>query len=966
MSHRLSPRSPAQEVAFTFNDRTMTGHAGEPLAAALLANGVHLVARSFKYHRPRGIVASGVEEPSALVQIGEGARSTPNLPATQVRLYEGLTAKSQNCYPSVGLDFGAINQMIAPFIPAGFYYKTFMGPGRRWMFYEKFIRRAAGLGFAPKGEDPDQYDQTHRHCDLLIVGAGPAGISATLAAAASGARVILIEQDAEVGGSLLSEPDDAPTTIDGASQAGWLAKAREKLAAAPNVLLLRGTSLFGRYRHNWFAALETLREAGTSGHGVRQRLWKIRAKAAIFATGAIERMLVFANNDRPGVMLAGAVRDYALRHRVAVGRKVVFLTNNDSAYRAAIDCKKAGIAVAGLVDIREETGGDWRQACAKAGIDILDGATILGTRGRQRVSGCMIESAGKTRTIDCDLLAVSGGWTPTIHLHSQLQGNLAFRQSDGAFIPIAGDGQPVSVGAGAGIFDLGEAMGAAADAGSSLAQRPGRKIAAIRPSVVNAVSGQYDTDWHQTSRPAGDPSKCFIDLQNDVTVKDVQIAIREGFEINEHLKRYCGIGMGTDQGKTGNLNALAIAAQIRGMKPEEIGLTRYRQPFSPVTIGAMAGQQRGELYHPCRRLPLQNMHERAGARLDPAGAWKIPSSYPRPGETFARAVAREASAVRSGAALFDLSAETRFEIGGESGLALLDSLYFTPLADLTIGEMRKAMLLVENGMVSDMDRIWRLGADRLLVTMGPARGERQLMLMENARQSAQSPLSAFVTDITDCWASLALVGSRAAPMLAEAVAVDLSRIEALSPSRFLEAGEGLLIGRAVMAGYPRFDVLMSPGAVESVWGRLLSAGAMPAGQAAFAVLRAEAREPATGFEIDGTVNPNDLGWDGIPAKSFIGRRSLERDRDHDQLRRHFVELSGNGLKPGGQVIDMANRRPIGYVTTSVFSPLSGRHVNLALVENGRKRIGDTLGFLANGRLIDIRIEPALSSGDPQK
>ncbi|HET7716913.1 MAG TPA: 2Fe-2S iron-sulfur cluster-binding protein, partial [Bauldia sp.] len=450
-SFRLKRPEPSAEVRFSFNGRELSGLAGEPLSAALLANGIHLVGRSFKYHRPRGIVSSGVEEPSALLQVGTGARITPNLPATEVRLYEGLTARSQNCYPSVAFDLGAINRLVAPFIPAGFYYKTFMGPRPdSWMFYERFIRRAAGLGIAPIEDDPDEYDQTHHHCDVLVVGAGPAGMAAALTAGRSGLRVLLVERQPEPGGSLLAEPPDSSLRIDGQEADRWLRETDRSLRSLANVTVLTGTNVFGRYRHNWYAAVQTLRQPGAPGPGVRERLWKIRAKHVVFATGAIERMLVFANNDLPGVMLAGAVRDYAVRHGVAAGRRVVFVGNNDTIFRAALDCREAGLNVVAVLDIRAAGDNRLSGACRAAGIPVAHRVEHLQASGGRRVSRLRFTSPQGRQSIACDVVGMSAGWAPAIHLHSQLEGTLRFDESSGAFLPIVDDGGPYSIGACAG------------------------------------------------------------------------------------------------------------------------------------------------------------------------------------------------------------------------------------------------------------------------------------------------------------------------------------------------------------------------------------------------------------------------------------------------------------------------------------------------------------------------------------
>ena len=644
-------------LAFTFNGRRYEGHAGDTLASALLANGVSVVARSWKYHRPRGIVACGVEEPNAIVQLETGAGTVPNARATEVELYDGLVASSVNAWPSVDFDVMAFAGLAARFMPAGFYYKTFMWPKSFWMKYEHFIRKASGLGTCPTEPDPDHYDRMNAHCDVLVVGGGPAGLAAAWAAGRVGARVILADEQCEFGGSLLAHRDVAAVTadpaadgaIDGATPMAWVAQTVAQLQAMPEVRLLPRSTVFGYHDHNFLTIAER-----RTGHlppgerkGSRERVWRVRAKQVVLATGAAERPLVFGNNDRPGVMLASAVSTFLNRYGVAPGRRAVVFTNNDSAYRTALRLAAAGIAVAAVVDARRAPKGELPERVRKAGIEVIAHAVVVDTRGTKRVSAVDVMAldtegdiaAGPVRTLACDLVAVSGGWSPVVHLHAQAGGRPRFDPVKACFVP----GTPVqaerSAGSANGSFALHACLTEGVAAGTDAARRAGlsARHATWTPTVDDAAEEPLAPLWVVPSpRGIERGPKQFVDLQNDVAASDIVLAAREGYHSIEHVKRYTALGFGTDQGKLGNVNGLAILAQALGNDIASTGTTTFRPNYTPVTIGAIAGPDLGDLFDPVRKTALHQWHEQHGALFENVGQWKRPWYFPRPERGSAR------------------------------------------------------------------------------------------------------------------------------------------------------------------------------------------------------------------------------------------------------------------------------------------------------------------------------------------
>ncbi len=970
-SHRLPQGGRidrARPLAFAFNERSYQGYLGDTLASALIANGVALVGRSFKYHRPRGILGAGAEEPNALVQLGVGDRTEPNLRATQVELYEGLTAASVNCWPSVEFDLGAVNGLLARLVPAGFYYKTFMWPGRFWMAYEYFIRRAAGLGKSPREPDPDRYEKINAHCDVLVAGAGPAGLAAALAAGRGGARVILADEQAEPGGALLGARDE----VDGIAGPDWVARALEELAGLPEVRVLARTTVFGYYDHNYLAMIERLSDhlPPQQAAGPRQRLWRVRAKRVVLATGAIERPLVFADNDRPGIMLAAAAATYVNRYAAAPGRRAVVFTNNDGAYRAALDLLDAGVGVAAVVDLRRDPQGPLAAALRRRGVELLAGHAIVGTAtahaGGRRVASVAVMAwdgtgvAGARRDIACDLVCVSGGWNPAVHLFSQSRGRLRFDQRLAAFVPDRSTQAERSAGAANGAFALKECLAQGFAAGQWAAAGAGftEGVGAAPSAASSQPESPIEPVWAVPSdRPH---AKRFVDYQNDVTAADVALSAREGYRSVEHLKRYTTMGMGTDQGKTSNVNALAILAGTLGVELAEVGTTTFRPPYTPVTIGAFAGDDRGDLLDPVRRTPLHSWHESVGAPFENVGQWRRAWYYPKPGEGLHEAVNREAKAVRDRVGIVDASTLGKIDIEGPDAVELLNWVYTNAWNKLEVGRSRYGLMLGEDGMVMDDGVTTRLGPHHYLMTTTTGNAARVFNWLESWLQCEWPHLRVWCTSVTEQWTTVALNGPLGRKLLAE-----LTRDIDLDPAAFpfMSVREGHVadiparVFRISFTGELSYEVNVAPSYAVALWQALLAAGEKyaitPYGTETMHVLRAEKGYVIVGQETDGTITPHDLGMDWIVSKAkkdFLGKRSLARVDTARSDRKHLVGLLTDNpsevLPEGGQIVAELKDRPpmtmLGHVTSSYYSPNVGRSIALALVKNGRNRMGETV------------------------
>ena len=975
----------SEPLGFTFDGRHYRGFAGDTLASALLANGVHLVGRSFKYHRPRGIMTAGAEEPSALVQLERGGgRSDPNLRATEVELYDGLAATSQNRWPSLGFDVGAVTDLLAPLFPAGVYYKTFLWPASWWKsVYEPAIRRAAGLGRAPAQPDPDRYLHRHAHCDVLVVGGGPAGLMAALAAGRSGARVILAEREPVLGGALLAE-SGLLAEFEGRAGDAWLSAVVAELASLPEVTVLPRTNAFGYLDHNYLLLHERVTDHLPSPPSrlPRQRVWRVRARQVVLCTGAIERPLVFHGNDRPGVMLASAARAYLNRFAVLPGRRVVLCTNNDSAYAAALDLARAGVAIEAVIDLRASVDGALPQAAAEAGLPIVRGAAVVGTDGRRRINRVWVSpltqdgrpAPGEPTGMRCDCLLVSGGWNPTVHLFSQSRGRLRYSTAIAAFVPGAAV-QPTRVaGACNGAFALADCLAEGARSGTEAAGAAGfRATAPDLPVVVEPSVGPLLPCWAIPSRVAPSRAKAFVDYQNDVTAKDLGLAVREGFAAIEHLKRYTTTGMGTDQGKTSNVNALAIVADQRGIPIEAVGTTTFRMPYTPVTFGALAGPHGGELFDPIRRTPSHDWATARGAVFEDVGNWKRARYFPRAGEDMRAAVERECRAVREGVGLFDASTLGKIDLQGRDCAEFLNRIYTNAWMKLQVGRCRYGLMLRDDGMVFDDGVTARLGPGHFHMTTTTGGAARVLAWLEEWLQTEWPDLQAYCTSVTEQWAALAVVGPRSRDVLT-AVGTDVDISGASLPHMaFAEgrvAGVPARVFRISFSGELAYEINVPWGYGAALWAALWAAGE-PFGITAYGteamhVLRAEKGFIIVGQDTDGTVTPQDAGltWAIGKAKpDFVGKRSLLRPDIVAPGRKQLVGLltddPGTVLTEGAQIVaDPAQPLPmrmIGHVTSSYWSETLGRSVAMALVEGGHDRMGQTLHVPTQGRTVPAKV-----------
>ena len=957
-------------LKFTFDGRRYEGYRGDTLASALLANGVHLVGRSFKYHRPRGIMAAGSEEPNALIQLGDGNRTDPNIRATRIELRDGLVATSQNRWPCLNFDIGSVNNLLHRFLPSGFYYKTFMWPASWWLKYEHWIRRAAGLGKAPTGRDPDRYEKRHGHVDVLIAGGGPAGLAAALAAGRAGARVLLADENPEFGGALLGDRDQI---IDGEPALNWVRRAVAELEAMPEVTLLRRATVSGYYDHNYITILERASDhlGAAPDHAPRQRLWKLRAKQVVLAAGALERPLVFADNDRPGIMLSSAARTYLNRFGVAPGRRVLLFTNNDDAYRTALAMKKHGVGIAGIVDIRAKAEGGPVQAAIDAGITVHAGFAIVSTKGALRVSSVEImrltadgaSVTGMAQRIDCDAVAVSGGWTPSVHLFSQSAGKLRWSEEIAAFVPDISVQREVSAGACNGAFTLAECLDQGFKAGVDAAAALGFEVAVESFEVVEPGIGDRLDLWVVPGRkPLGHAGKHFVDFQNDVTAADVHLAAREGYQSVEHLKRYTTTGMGTDQGKTSNINALAIMSEVLGANVPGVGHTTFRPPYTPSTIGAYAGRNIGDLFDPVRSTAMDAWHREAGAKFEHVGQWMRAWYYPKPGETMRQAVDREVLAARASVGILDATTLGKIDIQGPDAAEFLNRVYTNPWLKLAPGRARYGLMLKEDGMVMDDGVTVRFAEDHFHMTTTTGGAGAVLDWLEEWLQTEWPDLKVFCSSVTEQWAVASICGPKCRELLAELCSdIDLSN-EAFP---FMSMQEGTVAGiparvfRISFTGELSFEINVPRRHGLALWKALMAAGEKydicPYGTEAMHVLRAEKGFIIVGQETDGTVTPGDLCMDWIVSKrkpDFIGKRALARPDIVKPERKRLVGLltedPSEVIPEGAQIVERVLPEPpmemIGHVTSSYYSPNCGRSIAMALVKGGPERMGETLNI----------------------
>ena len=950
-------------LRFSFDDQALTGHPGDTLASALLANGQRVVGRSFKYHRRRGIVGIGAEEPNALVQIGHGERSEPNLRATEVELFDGLVATSQNRWPSLDFDVGGLNDLMARFLPAGFYYKTFMWPASWWMRYERVIRAAAGLGRAPSLPDPDVYARRHAHCDLLVVGAGASGLMAALGAARAGARVIIVEQQAHAGGWLRREAQ----ALDDRPGHEWAGEVIEELRSLPRVRVLMRASAFGCYDDNLVAVCERVGDhlAPLAPAQPRQRVWWVRARHIVLATGAIERPLVFPGNDLPGVMLASAAGAYAHEYAVRAGSNAVLFANNDTAYSSLHALHRAGVRVRAVVDPRPDGAGSTaRQAALDAGAEIHDASVLVATRGRRALSAVRVAAHAHgrgergARWLECDLLCVSGGFNPTVHLFSQAQGRLRYDEAIAAFVP--GEvSRPISCcGALQGIVDLAGALQSGVQAAREACAALGLAAPALDlPRIAPAGSTAPLLPLWEVPRVRRGGPKSFVDLQNDVGADDIRLAARENYRSVEHLKRYTTLGMGTDQGRTSNVNGLAIMAATLAREIPQVGTTTFRPPYAPVTLGALGALEVGAHYEPVRRTPLHDWHIEAGARMLNVGLWQRARYYPQAGEAVADAINREVRHVRGAVGIIDVSTFGKIDIRGPDAAEFLERVTINRFHNLAPGRCRYHVMLREDGFVMDDGTTTRVDADSFYMTTTTAAAGAVMAHLEFHAQTVWPELRVHLNSISDQWGGLALAGPRARAVLAAAVSGAEVSDEALPPMASISthiANVPVRVFRISFSGELGYEVHMPADHALTVWNAVREQGrafgVKPYGTEAMAVMRIE-KGHVVHAELDGRTIAADFGFDRMMRKSgdFIGRRALEREAFACEHRRRFVGLISENGKPipaGAHLVwNPTAALPMhtyGHVTSTCYSPTLDRHIALALLEDAPDWHGKTL------------------------
>jgi len=936
---------------FKFDGKTLTGLSGDTLASALLANDRLLVGRSFKYHRPRGIVTAGASEPNALVTIGKGASTDPNTKATVAELYAGLDARSQNRWPSLKYDVGAVNNVLSPFLSAGFYYKTFMWPAAFWeKVYEPIIRKAAGLGRAVLERDPGAYEKCWAHCDLLVVGSGPTGLMAALVAGRAGLRVILADEDFRPGGSLLAET----TRIDGVSAQAFAETSVAELRSLPNVTIMPRTTVFGWYDDNVFGAVERVQKhvAMPQAKLPVERLWRIAAKRALLATGAEERPLVFGGNDKPGVMMAGAMRIYANRFGVAAGKSVAIFANGSAGYQAASDLAAHGIEIAAIIDSRFDVAD-----VAPAGVRVIQSGSVINTQGRQRVSGVVVERSGFEETIACDAIGMSGGWNPVIHLACQRSAKAVWSQELQTFLAPDVSGGLVVAGSAAGRYSLAGCLKDGAEKAAAIAVDLGFSVLA---EALPVAEGEIDPSFTALWYSPGAKAKAFVDFQNDVHVKDIGLALREGFGHVEHAKRYTTNGMATDQGKLSGINATGLLAAMQGISPADVGTTTFRPFYTPVVFGVLAGTSRDEHAAPVRKSPLHGWAQKNGAVFVDSGLWYRPAYFARHGEkTWRESCDREVLNVRTNVGLCDVSTLGKIEIFGADAAELLNRLYCNPFLKLPVGKARYGLMLREDGMVYDDGTTSRLSQDHFFMTTTTALAGGVMSHMEYCAQVLWPDLKVRFCSSTDQWAQMAVAGPKARLVVQALVEDDIS--DAAFP--FLAAGIVTLKGgvkarlfRISFSGELAYELAVPAGFGEAVADAIMEEGRAHGicayGLEALNVLRIE-KGHVTHAEFDGRVTPDDAGFGrmvSVQKPDFIGKRLSTRygltaaDRmqmvglkpvEANQHIRAGAHLLREGAKP-------STLNDQGYVSSACFSPTLGHDIALAFLKSGRERYGERI------------------------
>ncbi len=969
------------KISFKFNNKTYYGYKGDTLASALLANNIHLIGRSFKYHRPRGIMTAGSEEPNAIVQLHKNtSRTEPNVRATEIEIYEGLEASSQNCWPSVNFDIGGINNFLSPVLPAGFYYKTFMWPASFWEKYEYFIRKSAGLGKSPTEPDPDIYEHKYIHCDVLVIGAGISGIIAAKTSAKNGFKTLLVDEKPYLGGSTIYQNSEH-FKINNQISSSWLEKEINEIRKIDNLEIKTRTSVAAFHGYNFLLARESLTDhlpLHQRDGKVRHKLLKIRAKKVISATGSLERPLIFDNNDRPGILLSSAIEKYSNLFGVACGQKNVLFTNNDSAYETAISLFNKGIDIKAIIDNREEVDSKLVKEIEKNNIKIFKGYTIVDTFGYKRINKISImqlskdgqKVVGSKISIDCDCLGMSGGWTPAVHLFTQSGGKLKFRDDDQVFIPDIYPSDQISIGSCNGDFTLEEIL---------------TNISKTLKNFLNIKKTEYEnlevqSHFNKTKRniwllPTNKvigKTKPFVDYQNDATAKDIKLALREGFRSIEHVKRYTTTGMGTDQGKLGNMHALGIISETAGSKMGELGTTTFRPPYTPLTFGTIVGRNVGEYFDIFRKTAIHDWHVENKAQFENVGQWKRAWFYPKENENMHDAVQRESKAARDSAGILDASTLGKIDIQGTDASEFLNRVYTNAWSKLAIGKCRYGLMLNEDGMVYDDGVTTRLDENHYIMTTTTGGAATVLGKLEDYLQTEWPELDVYLTSVTDHYATISVCGPNSKKIISKVIPnLDLSD-EKFPHMSFKNTKIGKIkcrVMRISFTGEQSYEINVQANYGKSVWNKCMEEGKefniTPYGTETMHLLRAEKGFIIVGQDTDATMTPIDLQMDWIVSKKkydFIGKRSLYRSDtirdDRKQLIGLVTENPKEVLEEGAQIVLDASKSPVemlGHVTSSYYSPNLEKSIALGVVKGGKNMMGQKLIIPMENKQINVTV-----------
>ncbi|GGO84641.1 sarcosine oxidase subunit alpha [Marinobacterium nitratireducens] len=977
----------SKPLRFKYNGREYQGYQGDTLASALLANGVDVIGRSFKYSRPRGIVAAGAEEPNAVLQLGATeATQVPNVRATQQELFGGLVSSATNGWPNADMDLMSyVGKVGGRMMPPGFYYKTFMYPQSMWETYEKFIRKAAGLGRSPLENDPDTYDKINHHCDVMIVGAGPAGLAAALVAARSGARVILADEQNEFGGSLLHSREK----INGRPAANWVAETVAELEKHPEVLLLPRSTVNGYHDHNFLTihqrCTDHVADQAPKGQ-VRQRMHRVRANWVVLATGAHERPLVYGNNDVPGCMVASAVSTYINRYGVVPGNELVLMTTNDYAYQTALDWADAGRKVVAIVDTRQNPKGARIEEARKRGLNVITGSAVIEVQGSKRVSGVSVapidargdKVTGSVQRLSCDTVASSGGWSPVIHLSCHTGSRPEWRDDIIGFVPGKTVQRQLTAGGINGTYSLRKVLEEGARTGAQAAESAGFADAAkgiALPLSEEVQEGPAMALFHiPHTKPTARAPKQFVDFQNDVTASGIELATREGFESIEHVKRYTAMGFGTDQGKLGNINGMAIAAKSLNQTIPQTGTTIFRPNYTPITFGAIAGRDCGELFDVKRYSAMHRWHVEHGALFEDVGNWKRPWYFPKAGESMQDALDRECKATRESVGILDASTLGKIDIQGKDAREFLARVYTNAWAKLGVGKCRYGLMCGEDGMVFDDGVTSCLAENHFLMTTTTGGAARVLEWLELYHQTEWPEMEVYFNTVTDQWATMTISGPNSRKLLAELTDIDLDG----DSFKFMDWRQGKVAGvparvfRISFTGELSYEINVQANYGLYVWEKLFEHGAKfnltPYGTETMHVLRAEKGFIIAGQDTDGSVTPIDLGMSWCVSNnkpfSYIGKRGMAREDCNRPNRKQLVGLKAKDPKKvipeGSQAVDDPKQplpmKMLGHVTSSYYSANLGHSIAMGMIRDGHNRMGETVYYpQADGSVIEAEI-----------